>query len=153
MSIVYIAFGSNIGDRGKAIEDALALVEQNGMSITKKSKIYETEPYGYTDQPTFLNGAVEVKTDLSCREVLEKLLSIETEIGRVREFKWGPRIIDLDIIFYNDEIYDEEDLKVPHPDMKNRDFVLRPLRDICPNYIHPVFKKTVAELLGELSRS
>lgn len=153
MSIAYIAFGSNIGDRGKAIEDALALVEQNGMSITKKSKIYETEPYGYTDQPTFLNGAVEVKTELSCREVLEKLLSIETEIGRVREFKWGPRIIDLDIIFYNDDIYDEEDLKVPHPDMKNRDFVLRPLRDICPDYMHPVFKKTVTELLNELIRS
>lgn len=150
MNIVYIAFGSNIGDRGSAIEEALNLIEQNEMKIVKKSKIYETEPYGYVDQPSFLNGAVEVETNLSCRDVLEKLLSIENQIGRVREFKWGPRIIDLDIIFYNNEIYEEEDLKVPHPDMQNRDFVLRPLNELCPDYVHPVLDKTIRELLGEL---
>lgn len=150
MNIVYIAFGSNIGDRGAAIEEALNLIEQNEMKIVKKSKIYETEPYGYVDQPSFLNGAVEVETNLSCRDVLERLLSIENQIGRVREFKWGPRIIDLDIIFYNNKIYDEEDLKVPHPDMQNRDFVLRPLNDLCPDYVHPVLGKTIRELLGEL---
>lgn len=152
MNIVYIAFGSNIGDRGAAIEEALNLIEQNEMKIVKKSKIYETEPYGYVDQPSFLNGAVEVETNLSCRDVLERLLSIENQIGRVREFKWGPRIIDLDIIFYNNEIFDEEDLKVPHPDMQNRDFVLRPLNDLCPDYVHPVLDKTIGELLGELGK-
>ena len=150
MNIVYIAFGSNIGDRGAAIEEALNLIEQNEMKIVKKSKIYETEPYGYVDQPSFLNGAVEVETNLSCRDVLERLLSIENQIGRVREFKWGPRIIDLDIIFYNNEIFDEEDLKVPHPDMQSRDFVLKPLNDLCPDYVHPVLGKTIGELLGEL---
>ena len=152
MNIVYIAFGSNIGDRGAAIEEALNLIEQNEMKIVKRSKIYETEPYGYVDQPSFLNGAVEVETNLSCRDVLERLLSIENQIGRVREFKWGPRIIDLDIIFYNNEIYDEEDLKVPHPDMQNRDFVLKPLNDLCPDYVHPILGNTIRELLGELGK-
>lgn len=152
MNIVYIAFGSNIGDRGAAIEEALNLIEQNEMKIVKRSKIYETEPYGYVDQPSFLNGAVEVETNLSCRDVLERLLSIENQIGRVREFKWGPRIIDLDIIFYNNEIYDEEDLKVPHPDMQSRDFVLKPLNDLCPDYVHPILGKTIRELLGELGK-
>ena len=152
MNIVYIAFGSNIGDRGAAIEEALNLIEQNEMKIVKRSKIYETEPYGYVDQPSFLNGAVEVETNLSCRDVLERLLSIENQIGRVREFKWGPRIIDLDIIFYNNEIYDEEDLKVPHPDMQSRDFVLRPLNELCPDYVHPILGKTIRELLGELGK-
>ena len=152
MNIVYIAFGSNIGDRGAAIEEALNLIEQNEMKIVKRSKIYETEPYGYVDQPSFLNGAVEVETNLSCRDVLERLLSIENQIGRVREFKWGPRIIDLDIIFYNNEIYDEEDLKVPHPDMQSRDFVLKPLNDLCPDYVHPILGNTIRELLGELGK-
>lgn len=150
MNTVYISFGSNIGYREKAIEDALYLINQNGMKITRKSNILETEPYGYTKQPIFLNGVVEVETELSCRNVLERLLYIEKKIGRVRKFKWGPRIIDLDIIFFNDELYNEEDLKVPHPDMQNRDFVLRPLCDICPNFIHPVFKKTIKELLDDL---
>lgn len=150
MNLVYIAFGSNIGDREKAIEEALSLIEQNKMTIAKKSTIYETEPYGYLEQPQFLNGVVEVKTNLSCREVLEKLLHIEDEVGRVREFKWGPRIIDLDIIFFNREIYDELDLKVPHPDMQNRNFVLKPLNELCPDYVHPIFNKTVFKLLDEL---
>lgn len=146
MNTVYIGFGSNIGDRKKAIEEAFYLIEQNNMRITKKSNIFETEPYGYIEQPSFLNGVLEIKTDLSCREVLEKLLYIEKEIGRVRKFKWGPRLIDLDIIFFNDEVYDEEDLKVPHPDMQNRNFVLEPLCELCLDFIHPVFKKTVEEL-------
>ncbi|NMB27774.1 MAG: 2-amino-4-hydroxy-6-hydroxymethyldihydropteridine diphosphokinase [Tissierellia bacterium] len=153
MNIVYISFGSNIGDREKAIEEALDLIDQNQMKITKRSNIYETEPYGYTEQPVFLNGAVEVETKLTCREVLEKLLNIEKEVGRVRKFKWGPRLIDLDIIFFNDEIYDEEDLKVPHTDMQNRDFVLKPLNELCPDIIHPVLKKTIKELLEDLKMS
>lgn len=152
MNKVYIAFGSNIGDRRAAIEEALSMVEKNGMKITKKSNIYETEPYGYLDQPPFVNGAIEVETELSCRDVLERLLGIEKELGRVRLIRWGPRIIDLDILFFNDEVYDEEDLKVPHIDMQNRDFVLRPLNDICPDYMHPVLHKTVSELLEELEK-
>lgn len=152
MNRVYIAFGSNIGDRYAAIEEAFRLIEVNHMKIIKKSEVYETEPYGYKDQPSFINGALLAETELNCREVLERLLKIEAELGRVRLIRWGPRIIDLDIIFFNDEIYDEEDLKVPHPDMQNRDFVLKPLKDICPDYVHPLLKKSVAQMLYELKK-
>jgi 2-amino-4-hydroxy-6-hydroxymethyldihydropteridine diphosphokinase len=152
MNRVCIAFGSNIGDRYGAVSDAFKLIQENRMKILFKSEVYETEPYGYTDQPTFINGALLVETELSCREVLTRLLAIEKDLGRVRKFKWGPRIIDLDIIFYNQEIYDEEDLKVPHPDMQNRMFVLRPLNDICPKYVHPILKKSVEEMLKELNK-
>lgn len=152
MNTAYIAFGSNIGDSYLTIEKALKLIEERGMKITKVSKIIETEPYGYKEQPKFVNGAIEVKTVLSCREVLLTLLQIEKELGRVREFKWGPRNIDLDVILFNDEIYDEEDLKVPHPDMQNRDFVLKPLVDICPDYVHPVLKKSIEQLLYDLEK-
>jgi 2-amino-4-hydroxy-6-hydroxymethyldihydropteridine diphosphokinase len=150
MNKVYIAFGSNIGDRYKAVENALSMLEKRGLKVTKKSKIYGKEPYGYTEQPIFINGAVEIETELSCREVLKTLLSIEKELGRVREIRWGPRTIDLDILFFNNEVYDEEDLKVPHPDMQNRFFVLEPLNDICPDYVHPILNKKVSEMLSEL---
>lgn len=146
MNRVYIAFGSNIGDRGKVIEEALRLIENRGFRIVKRSRVYETEPYGYTNQPSFLNGVLEVDTELSCREILKKLLQIEAELGRVREFHWGPRKIDLDIIFFNNEIYDEDDLKVPHPDMHNRGFVLGPLNEIAGDFVHPKFGKTIKEL-------
>jgi 2-amino-4-hydroxy-6-hydroxymethyldihydropteridine diphosphokinase len=150
MNIAYIAFGTNVGNREENINVALKMMEDRGLKIIKTSKIYVTEPYGYKDQPEFLNGAVVVETSLSCRELLNVLLNIEKDMGRVRHFKWGPRNIDLDIIFYNDEVIDEPDLKVPHPDMQNRDFVLKPLCDLNPNFVHPVFKKTVKTLLEEL---
>ncbi|MDO6354009.1 2-amino-4-hydroxy-6-hydroxymethyldihydropteridine diphosphokinase [Caloramator sp. CAR-1] len=150
MNIAYIAFGTNVGNREENINVALKMMEDRGLKIIKTSKIYVTEPYGYKDQPEFLNGAVVVETSLSCRELLNVLLNIEKDMGRVRHFKWGPRNIDLDIIFYNDEVIDEPDLKVPHPDMQNRDFVLKPLCDLNPNFVHPVFKKAVKTLLEEL---
>lgn len=146
MNEVYIAFGSNIGDRYEIVKKALELIEKNKMKIVKISNIYETEPYGYKDQPPFLNGAILVETELSCREVLNTLLDIEKQLGRERIIRWGPRTIDLDIIFYNSEVYNEEDLKVPHPDMHNRDFVLKPICDINPDFIHPIFNMTVLEL-------
>lgn len=152
MNKVYIAFGSNIGDRYGAVADAFRLIEENSMKILRKSQVYETEPYGYTDQPPFINGVLLVETKLGSHEVLKKLLAIELELGRVRLIRWGPRTIDLDIIFFNDEIIDDEDLKVPHPDMQNRTFVLRPLNDISPDYIHPVLKKSVAKMLEELEK-
>ncbi|KMT20892.1 2-amino-4-hydroxy-6-hydroxymethyldihydropteridine diphosphokinase [Clostridium cylindrosporum] len=152
MNKAYIAFGSNIGDRHKAVEDAFVMIEQRGMRITAKSKMYETEPYGYTDQPPFLNGAIEVETHLNCRETLKALLDIENDIGRVRLIRWGPRIIDLDILMFNDEVHDEEDLKVPHTDMVNRQFVLEPLNDICPDKIHPLLNVTIRDLLENLKK-
>jgi 2-amino-4-hydroxy-6-hydroxymethyldihydropteridine diphosphokinase len=151
MNKAYLAYGSNLGDSILIIEKALRMIENNGMKIVKKSKVYETEPYGYTDQPKFINGVIQIETEMGCRGVLEKILSIEIELGRVREFHWGPRVIDLDIIFYNDEIYNDKDLIVPHPDMQNRDFVLKPLNDICPEYVHPILGKSVLEMLGDLN--
>lgn len=156
MNRVFIAFGSNIGDRYETVKRAFELIEENGMKIIKKSNIYETEPYGYKDQPPFINGVILVETELTCREVLERLLQIEKQLGRERIIRWGPRTIDLDIIFYNGEIYNEEDLKVPHPDMQNREFVLKPLCDIEPDFVHPILNKSVKEmyvLLNEMSRS
>jgi 2-amino-4-hydroxy-6-hydroxymethyldihydropteridine diphosphokinase len=150
MNTAYIAFGSNIGESFLTIDKALKLMEERGMKITRKSEIYETKPYGYTEQPNFINGAVEIVTNLSCSEVLHILLDIETELGRVREFRWGPRVIDLDIIFFNHEIHNEPDLIVPHPDLQNRDFVLKPLSDLCPDYIHPKLHKSVREMLQDL---
>ncbi|KRQ87888.1 Bifunctional folate synthesis protein [Caloramator mitchellensis] len=150
MNKVYVAFGTNIGDKTDNIEQALKLMEDRGLKIIKKSSIVSTEPYGYTNQPEFLNGVVEVITDLNPRQVLETLLNIEKDMGRIREFKWGPRNIDLDIIFFNSDVINEEDLKIPHPDMHNREFVLKPLCEIAPELVHPILKKSINQLLDEL---
>lgn len=150
MNRVYIAFGSNVGDSKSIIEKAFILIEQNNMKIINKSALYETKPYGYKDQPNFINGALEIETEFNARQTLERLLAIEKELGRTREIHWGPRTLDLDVIFFNNEIYKEEDLVIPHPDMQNRDFVLKPLNDICPEYVHPETGKSVEQMLGEL---
>ncbi|SEF94235.1 2-amino-4-hydroxy-6-hydroxymethyldihydropteridinediphosphokinase [Caloramator fervidus] len=150
MNKAIIAFGTNVGNKEENIKTAIKLIKDKGITVKKVSNLYITEPYGYKDQPDFLNGALEVETALSCRQLLNVLLDIEKQMGRVRQFKWGPRNIDLDIIFYNDEIIDEPDLKVPHPDMHNREFVLRPICDIDKDIVHPIFKKTVKVLLDEL---
>lgn len=152
MNRAFIAFGSNLGESREIIDKALSMIESSGCQLINISNIYETEPYGYKDQPNFINGAVEIATDMNCRELLTRLLSIESELGRVRKIHWGPRVIDLDIIFFNDEIYKEKDLIVPHPDMQNRDFVLEPLNDICPKYKHPILGKSVEEMLKELEK-
>lgn len=118
--------------------------------MTKKSQFLNTAPYGYTEQDDFVNACIEIKTLASSEELLEKLLEIEKEMGRVRLIKWGPRIIDLDIIFFNDEVLDEENLIVPHPYMHLRTFVLEPMQEIAANYVHPILRKTVTMLLNEL---
>jgi 2-amino-4-hydroxy-6-hydroxymethyldihydropteridine diphosphokinase len=150
MHSVIIAIGTNLGNRKENIETAIQKIKENGINIEKVSPIYETPPYGYTDQPAFLNCAVLAKTILSPHKLLDTLLSIEKEMGRVRKIHWGPRIIDLDIIFYDNLIIDEPDLKIPHPDMQNREFVLKPINDIAPCFVHPKFCKTVKTLYREL---
>lgn len=150
MHKVFIAIGSNIGDRRKNIETALKKIEESGLNIIKKSSIIETEPYGYKDQDKFLNGVVLVETDLNPFELLELLLNIEKEMGRERKIKWGPRNIDLDIIFYDDLVIDTENLKIPHPDAHNRTFVMGPISEIAPDFVHPVLKKKVKEIYKEL---
>ena len=145
-----IAFGSNMGNRRENIQKALEKMEHIGLNLIKTSTIIETEPYGYLDQDSFLNGACIVDTVLSPKELLYQLLAIEQELGRKREIRWGPRIIDLDIIFYEDQIIREKDLIIPHPDAHNRTFVMEPISEIAPFFVHPIYKKTVREIYHEL---
>ena len=152
MAKAVIGLGSNLGERDKNIRTALEKMQEKGIELLRVSSVLETEPYGYTNQPKFLNAVCLVETNLTPDQLLDVLLEIEKEIGRVRERKWGPRIIDLDIIFYEDLVLESERLIVPHPDMHNRWFVLAPLAEICPDYVHPKLKKTVRELLQELTR-
>lgn len=148
--IAIIAFGSNMGDRQQYIDDALSLIEERVGRILAVSDVMETKAYGYTDQADFLNGALCLDTDLQPRQLLEELHAIEAQLDRVRLIRWGPRTIDLDIIFYGDRIIDEEDLHIPHIDMLNRHFVLGPICQIAPEWIDPRSGKTVSALLEAL---
>lgn len=134
---IYIALGSNLGDRLKNIERACHLMESSNIKILKASPIYLTKPYGFVDQPDFFNCVVEVQTRLSPFQLLDTLLEIERAMGRVRERKWGPRTIDLDIILYGNLVLKTEKLTIPHYDLVNRQFVLRPLLDIA-DVDHPL---------------
>lgn len=146
MSIAYIALGTNLGDKRRQLENALAALQQAGVTVRRVSPFIETEPYGVTDQPAFLNGVCEVETTLSPQELLAILLKIETQQGRVRTRHWGPRVIDLDLLLYDDQIIDEPNLQVPHPDMENRGFVLQPLAAIAPQVVHPKLGQTIEML-------
>ena len=151
MSKVWIALGSNMGEGRKNLDLAIKMMNERWVLVEKVSTYIEIEPYGYTEQDNFVNAVCVAETKLSPRELLEVLLKIELDMGRVRIIKWGPRIIDLDILFYEDLIIDEEDLKVPHIEIQKRSFVLEPMNEISPDKIHPVFKKTVHQLLLDLN--
>ena len=151
MSKVWIALGSNMGEGRKNLDLAIKMMNERGVLVEKVSTYIETEPYGYTEQDNFVNAVCIAETKLSPRELLEVLLKIELDMGRVRIIKWGPRLIDLDILFYEDLIIDEEDFKVPHIEIQKRSFVLEPVNEISPDKIHPVFKKTVHQLLLDLN--
>lgn len=147
----FISFGSNLGDKKENIQSALDKINRlPNTKVTKTSSIIETEPFGNVEQDLFLNGAAEVETFMEADELLESLLSIETELGRVRELKWGPRIIDLDILLYDSDIINEENLTIPHPWMNERMFVLEPLLEIAPNTIEPLSRKRIWQLKKEL---
>jgi 2-amino-4-hydroxy-6-hydroxymethyldihydropteridine diphosphokinase len=147
---IFISLGTNLGDREKNLRDAVDLVAQlPGTQLVKQSKIYTTAAWGKTDQPDFLNAVMEISSNLSAGELMEALLQLEEKMGRVRNDHWGPRIIDMDILFYGEEIIDSLTLHVPHPELQNRNFVLVPLHEIAPAFIHPVFKKSAAQLLEE----
>ena len=149
----FVAIGSNLGEK----EDYIALgLEELGAckdcKLVGASQIIATKPYGVKEQPDFLNGAVELRTLLNPWELLEELHKIEQKAGRERLVRWGPRTLDLDIIFYDGWVVDTKELQIPHPDMHNREFVLRPLAELAPYFCHPSNHKTVRQMLEELER-
>ncbi|HTP69297.1 MAG TPA: 2-amino-4-hydroxy-6-hydroxymethyldihydropteridine diphosphokinase [Dongiaceae bacterium] len=147
MPTVYIALGSNVGDRAHNLREAVHLLDRHLIRVKKVSSLYETEPVDYLDQPWFLNAALRAETRLSPRELLTALRGIESHMGSSKPFPKGPRLIDLDILLYDEAIIAEPDLQVPHPRMLQRNFVLAPLAEIAPALRHPNWTATASELL------
>ncbi len=148
MNIAYLLIGGNLGDREQNLALAVArILKAAGGQLLARSALYETAAWGNTDQPEFLNQALQISTRYTAATLLKKMLAVEQELGRVRAEKFGPRVIDIDIIFFNDEVIHTKNLRVPHPYMQERRFVLTPLQEIAPDIIHPVLQKTVTELL------
>jgi len=151
MSIVYLALGTNQGDRLQNLRRAVQLLE-SAVHVTRRSAVYETAPWGVTDQPDFLNMAVEGHTKLKPFELLDALKQIERAMGRQETIRYGPRVIDLDILLYDDLILQTERLEIPHARMAERAFVLIPLQDIAPNLVHPRLQRAVSELAAALPK-
>ena len=153
MSIAYLCLGSNSGNRLQFIEQAISLLNlAENIKIIRRTALYETEPWGVKNQNWFLNIIVEIKTDLSPQDLLLKCMSIEKTLGRNRdkEQRWGERTIDIDIILYNKDVVNTDMLTIPHPRMHQRAFVLVPLLELIPDFIHPVLNKTISDLYDEL---
>jgi 2-amino-4-hydroxy-6-hydroxymethyldihydropteridine diphosphokinase len=147
---VFLLLGSNLGDRNLLLQQAIHSIEEEIAPVIKQSAIYETQSWGKTDSPDYLNQVILIETELSAQIILQKILNIEWKIGRVREEKWGPRLIDIDILFYGDALIDESELKVPHPELHKRRFTLEPLAEIAPDFIHPTLNKNIFQLKNEL---
>ncbi|MDL2302636.1 2-amino-4-hydroxy-6-hydroxymethyldihydropteridine diphosphokinase [Lachnospiraceae bacterium OttesenSCG-928-D06] len=148
---VYLGIGSNMGNRHQYLQDGIsALGEYAEIKVKKVSEIITTKPYGGVEQGDFLNGALEIETLFTPNELLEVIHSIETAADRERTTRWGPRTLDLDILFYDKLVYEDEELLIPHIDMQNRFFVLKPMMEIAPYFRHPILKKTMEELVTEL---
>ncbi|MEJ5347870.1 MAG: 2-amino-4-hydroxy-6-hydroxymethyldihydropteridine diphosphokinase [Desulfosoma sp.] len=150
--LTLIGFGANVGNPTQDAEgncrEAVGILRQlKGFRLLATSALYRTEPIGYTNQPWFINGVVLGETVLSPRDLLRALLDVEKTFGRVRTTRWGPRPLDLDIIFYGNLVMDSKDLVIPHPRAHERRFVLEPAYEVCPDYVHPVLGVSVRELL------
>ena len=145
--MIHLGLGSNLGNREENLRRAIKDL-QKYVRLHAVADLYETTPYGYSDQGNFFNTCLAVAYDGNSFQLLQVVEKIEQAMGRKREIKWGPRIIDIDILFYNDEIHKYPQLTLPHPEIQNRRFVLAPMAEIAPAFIHPVLKKTIAELLS-----
>ena len=143
--IVYLALGTNIGDRSSNLKQAIAALTPQ-LDVKAKSQVYETPPWGFEDQPKFLNQVIKAKTYLDPEPLLKHLKRLEVALGRKESFPNGPRLIDIDLLFYDDLVLNKPSLVIPHPRLHERGFVLLPLMDIAPDLVHPVHKKTVREL-------
>jgi 2-amino-4-hydroxy-6-hydroxymethyldihydropteridine diphosphokinase len=147
--VAFIGIGSNIGDKSHNCEKAISeILKVDCNKLLAKSSLFKTQPLGYTSQDWFVNGVIKIETDLEAPELLRTLKTIESQVGRTETFRWGPRTIDLDILFFDDLEIHTEDLQIPHPLIRERQFVLIPLLEIDRDLIHPVLKKTIQELLN-----
>ena len=149
MNTVYLQLGSNLGEREQLIFDAVQEISEHVGKVNVRSQIYESSPWRVDGQESYLNQLIEVKTLLSAQAILISVLKIENNLGRVRIEKWGERLIDIDIIFFNNDIIESPDLCVPHKHMHERNFVLIPLNEIASAFIHPKYNKTVEDLLKQ----
>ncbi|MCX7698405.1 MAG: 2-amino-4-hydroxy-6-hydroxymethyldihydropteridine diphosphokinase [Candidatus Goldbacteria bacterium] len=150
MNTVYFSIGSNIGDKKNNLRNAIKLLKKNNINIIKISSVYKTEPVGVKNQPYFYNICIKAKTRLDPENLLKLIKIIEKKIGRKKVKKWGPRIIDIDILFFNNIILNKRKLKIPHPEIIKRNFVLIPLYEINKNIYHPVEKKTIKNIIKSL---
>ncbi|MEO7800859.1 MAG: 2-amino-4-hydroxy-6-hydroxymethyldihydropteridine diphosphokinase [Ginsengibacter sp.] len=146
---VFLLLGANLGDRNGSLNNAKHSIEQKAGKIITSSSLYETEAWGNINQPAFLNQVIKITSALTAPILLHQLLLIEQEAGRVRTVKNAPRILDIDILFFNDEVYHLPELKIPHPEIQNRNFALQPLNEIAPFFVHPVIGKNISTLLNE----
>lgn len=144
---IFLGLGSNIGDKIKNLTKALNELKNDGIKILKVSSLYKTKPYGFLEQEDFLNIVIEIDSDLSPGNLLKTILDVEQKMGRVRKIKWGPRNIDIDILFYGNLIIDMPELKIPHYDFENREFFIVPIAEISPDFLHPINEKKMSDYL------
>lgn len=150
---VYLSLGSNMGDRRSFLKQGIdGLNSHEQIQLLQTADVLETAPYGNVEQDAFLNTAVQIRTLMTPKELLDYIHELESKAERVREIHWGPRTLDIDIVFYDKLIYEDSELIVPHVDMENREFVLKPLSQIAPNFRHPILGKTITQLLNELTK-
>ena len=149
--VVYLSLGSNIGNRRKNLESAVKELDKTNVKLIKLSSLYETKPIG-PKQRNFYNVAGKFTTNFKSQELLKVIKNIEKNLGRKKTYHWGPRIIDIDILFYGTQIIKKENLIIPHKEIPNREFVLVPLKEISPKFIHPVYKKTITTLYNIITK-